>query len=464
MRDAGAEVAFSATSPPQGDLDLHARQPARHRPGQPPRDGHRPHGHRPGDVGGVPRAAAVGRRQRPRLRLVGVRHRRPATTRRSPSPPSPTAPRRSWSAEDPNVVTRRVDYRPRAVGDLPETMPAAVLKGAGRARGRAGAGARRRRRRRARRGRAVRHLRQRPPHGARGLGRAGQLARPRVDRHGRRGRRRRDQLAARRRRRRRTGGSAAATCRDVPAGRPSLCEASGHARHRPGARRLRHLQAGAGRRAARRCPRASTPGPPPWPSRWRSPCTASTRAARSPATGCWCSAPGRSARSSIAALRAIGVDDVRCVEPGPTPPGAGRPPSAPRRCSTPTTSRCRTSPSPGASSTTPSTSCSSAPARPRRWRPAWPSSCGAAPSCSSAPASSGPASIRTASCSTSWSSPGPSPTTTTASSRPSRCSRPARLPIDDLAGTRGGAPRRGARRHARPRRGPARPARCWCGR
>ena len=28
MRDAGAEVAFSATSPPQGELDLHARQPA----------------------------------------------------------------------------------------------------------------------------------------------------------------------------------------------------------------------------------------------------------------------------------------------------------------------------------------------------------------------------------------------------------------------------------------------------
>ena len=48
MIDAGAEAAFSATSPPQGDLDLHAEvNPLGHRPGQPPRDGHRPHGHRP---------------------------------------------------------------------------------------------------------------------------------------------------------------------------------------------------------------------------------------------------------------------------------------------------------------------------------------------------------------------------------------------------------------------------------
>ncbi len=47
----------------------------------------------------------------------------------------------------------------------------------------------------------------------------------------------------------------------------------------------------------------------------------------------------------------------------------------------------------------------------------------------------GPASTRTGSCSTSWSSPAPTPTTTTASSRPSRCSRPAGSPIEHLVET-----------------------------
>ena len=64
-----------------------------------------------------------------------------------------------------------------------------------------------------------------------------------------------------------------------------------------------------------------------------------------------------------------------CAAPSPRPPARSwPPPSAPRGCSTPTSSRCRTWPSPCASSTTPSTSCSSAPARPRRWRPGWRSS------------------------------------------------------------------------------------------
>ena len=92
MRDAGADFAFSATSPPQGELDLHSGQPDRRRPGQQARDGHRPHGHRPDHVGRVARAAPLGRRQRPRVRLVGLRHQR--RLQPHPHPGRPRPPRR----------------------------------------------------------------------------------------------------------------------------------------------------------------------------------------------------------------------------------------------------------------------------------------------------------------------------------------------------------------------------------
>ena len=98
MTDAGAQAAFSATSPPQGDLDRHAEHsPLGMAPGQPPRDGHGPHGHRPGHLGGVARAAPVGRRQRAGLRLVGVRHGvrlQPHPHPRRPGPPRRVPPGR----------------------------------------------------------------------------------------------------------------------------------------------------------------------------------------------------------------------------------------------------------------------------------------------------------------------------------------------------------------------------------
>jgi hypothetical protein len=69
MLDAGAELAFSATSPPRGDLDMPAGGSAL----VASRHGHRPNGLRSGHLSGVLRAAALGPRQRRRLRLLGLR-------------------------------------------------------------------------------------------------------------------------------------------------------------------------------------------------------------------------------------------------------------------------------------------------------------------------------------------------------------------------------------------------------
>ncbi len=96
---------FSATSPPQGDLDLHAvANPLGMAPASRHVMGTARMGDRPGHVGGLARAAAVGRRQRAGLRLVGVRDLRRATTPPSPSPPSPTGRPRSWPGVPPELM------------------------------------------------------------------------------------------------------------------------------------------------------------------------------------------------------------------------------------------------------------------------------------------------------------------------------------------------------------------------
>ena len=181
-----------------------------------------------------------------------------------------------------------------------------------------------------------------------------------------------------RRRRRRADRSAAARCAMCLAGRPSLCVRAGHPGHRPASQGAfaTYKVAPAGELLAH-ARRASTPGPRPWPSRWPWPLHGIHQGGVEPGHRVLVLGAGPIGALSIAALRAIGRRRRRAA---PSPASGARrwpPPSAPPRCCTPTTSWCRPSPSRRSSSTTPSTSCSSAPARPGRWRPASPSSSGA---------------------------------------------------------------------------------------
>ena len=113
--------------------------------------------------------------------------------------------------------------------------------------------------------------------------------------------------------------------RRVP-GRPAVAvRRPRHPRHRAGTGGVRHLQASPLPTSCCRCPRASSHGRPPWPSRWPWRCTASPGRASGPASGRWCSGPGPIGALTIAALRALGVDDVACAEPGERRQALARP-------------------------------------------------------------------------------------------------------------------------------------------
>ena len=293
MMDAGAEAAFSATSPPQDDIDLHAEaSPLGIAPSSRHVMGTARMGTDPAHLRGVARAAAVGRRQRARLRLVGVRHLRRLQPHAHPRRPRPPGRRRcsATSASD-----TRVNYAP--------------------AHGRP-AGAHARRRARAARDELDVTEVPVPPVGADDVlvsvelcGVCGSDLHMVLEGWGAPGSWQGHEWI----------GTVAAvgdgvtqwkagdvvvggpmvrcgTCAMCVAGRPSLCADRDTPGDRSRAGCLRHLQGVARGRAA-----ADARGPRPprcarWPSRSPSRSTASTRAERQPASGCSCSVPARSAR------------------------------------------------------------------------------------------------------------------------------------------------------------------------
>ena len=237
-------------------------------------------------------------------------------------------------------------------GDCHRPCPARCTGGPGRGDGRAATGARPGTRAGAGRGRPLRDLRLGHPHDPRGMGQARLGRRPRVDRRHRRRRRRTSTAgrsatpssAARRRGAAGAGAASRASRRSARTGSGSMTDDLARTARSP-------TTSSSTRGRCWRCPTASRPARPRWPSRWRSRCTASPGPSIADGDTAMVFGAGPIGALTIAALVARGIGPVTVVEPGDERASSWPATSAPTRCCTPPTSRCSRCGSPSASPT-----------------------------------------------------------------------------------------------------------------